>query len=141
MSYRSTKAHNVFSDSLRNEEIDPPDQKHLPGNPVSAATLASGTDEDVYIDMDGYRYLGISASTGSGTDTIAIKVYATADSDPDPTGPTYVDVTNDWFGSASFTGDFAVTTGAIAMKWVKINYVTAGGAGDQALYLHTKQMY
>ena len=144
MTYISNPSSNFFSRSDRIEEVDPLDQRFLCETLLEATDLATNTTAEVYVSMNGYRYLGITGIMAITTDSVTVTVHATCEDDVDPTGLTYVDVTEDWFGSASWEDtNFCVTTSIpIAVTWVKIQYVTSNDSGDDAdLNLYAKKMF
>ena len=111
---------------------------------LEATGLDTNTTAEVYVNMNGYRYLGITGIMAITTDSVTVTVHATCEDDVGPTGLTYVDVTNAWFGSASWvdTNFCATTSTPVAVTWVKIQYVTSNDSGDDAdLSLYIKKMF
>jgi len=145
MSLFTTQGYNEFSEAVRVEEIDSPDQKYV-GEVLldDSAIDASETPLYVYVDMSGFKHLGLQGTTTIVTDELTITIEASIQDDGTaPASCSFIDVTNAWFGVASWVDtDFLVSTENIAVKWVRIKYeITTGTADDAGLTIWSKKMY
>ena len=146
MSFLSTKSYDAALDANRSSEVNPPDQKFMTERLLLATNLTTNTTSYKYINMNGYKHLGIHALTSGATPTDTLTITIEASIQDDGTAPascSYEDVTNDWFGVASWVDtDFLVTCSDLAVVWVRIKYVTSNDSGNDAdLTLYVKKMY
>ncbi len=94
----------LASTSDRGEEINPLDTRDVPSILADGATVADNTTVDFYVPMSHMKGLSIQWEPNDGNFTL--KVYATnEDNGTALAACNYVDVTNAWFGAASFTAD------------------------------------
>jgi hypothetical protein len=120
--------------SNRVSEIDPISSHYVSG---TLADVTNGADGTYYyqISMASHRLTGFQfeLSGGSGTITITVEARVTADN-------SWVDVTNDTFGSASYTADDEAVDSAQRLAGfsdVRLKAVAATGAADDADWLLT----
>ena len=94
--------------------------------------------------MDGFKYFALQATLSGGSGTCTVTVEGTCQDDGTaPASCTYVDVTNDLFGAASFTAsDMLIADGVNPFKYVRVKVVAATGAADDADWtLYLKKLY
>jgi len=125
----------LASNSIRINEIDPLDQKYLS---YTLVDVTDGPDDTYYyyVDMAGFRKSAyqLILSGGSGTCTVTIEM-SVQDDGTAPASCTFMDITNDAFGSASFTAsDLLVDTAEVlaGAKYVRVKVVAATAAADDA---------
>jgi len=118
------------------------------GETLAALTnIATNTTGYLYFTMDGYRYFTLQCETSGATptDTLTLTVEATCQDDGTvPASCTYQDVTNAWFGAASYvdTTVMLAKTTPTAVKYVRLKYVTSNGGGDDAdLTAYLRRLY
>jgi hypothetical protein len=126
-------SHTYVTQSDRSEEIDPANQWYEFSTLVA---VANGTDAtySYYIPMAGYTRLDMQLilSGGSGTVTVTVEGSTQADG----TAPAllgYQDVTNQAYGSASFTASIALVDNTeffCAFNYVMVKVVAASTADD-----------
>jgi hypothetical protein len=128
-------AYTAGTTSLRTEEIDPLDQK------LGSATLADVTDGAdgtyyYYVDKEGFRYEGIQATLDGGSGTVTVTIECSIQDDGTAQAScSYVDVTSDVAGVASWTATFLFTDNDQklgACKYVRYKVVAATAAADDA---------
>ena len=94
-----------------------------------------------YIDMQGAKYAGIQFEKFAGTDSTTLTLEATIQDDGTlaPAITTWQDVTSAFTGSASFTADAMLFIDTVvACKFIKVQVVVAGGAGDAEFAVYSK---
>jgi len=128
-------AYTAGTTSLRTEEIDPLDQK------LSSSTLADVTDGTdgtyyYYVDKEGFRYEGIQATLDGGSGSVTVTIECTIQDDGTAQAScSYVDVTSDVAGVASWTATFLFTDNDQklgACKYVRYKVVAATAASNDA---------
>lgn len=135
------------TNSIRTEEIDPLDQKYVGETLIDLTNIAQTTTAYAYIDMAGFRTLGIQAETSGATPTDVLTVTLEATMQDDGTAPAscdYQDVTNAITGSASFvdTDFISLIDTPFAVKYLRVKYTTSTGGGNDAdLTVYTKTLY
>jgi hypothetical protein len=123
LSYDST------SDATRNYDVNPAWEQYVPLDIANETNKANGTYY-YYIPMNESREFGVQLIL---TGTITVTVEASNEPDCAPASCTYGDVSNDWYGAASWNASaFLTDTGRVAgqAKYVRIKVVTAGGGTD-----------
>ena len=133
--------HTYATQSNRTEEIDPANQWYEFSTLVA---VTNGTDATnyYYIPMAAYTRLDMQLvlSGGSGTVTVTVEGSIQADGTA-PASLAYIDVTNQAYGSASFTASIMLVDNGWffeAMNYVRVKVVAAtGGAndGDWTIYI------
>jgi len=94
----------LASTSDRGEEINPLDTRDVPSILADGATVAENITTDFYVPMSHMK--GLSIQWEPSDDNFVLKVYSTnEDNGTALAACNYVDVTNAWFGAASFTAD------------------------------------
>lgn len=123
-------------------EVNPISQHHIEENPA-LTNVANATPQYVYLDMDGYRNFGFQWIASGGGDTVVVTVEATLQDDGTAAAScTYVDVTTDWFGVASWTADDLIQADeTIVAKYVRVKFTTAGGGNDEDFTTYVKRLY
>ena len=127
--------------SNRTEEADPLDTRDVGDILADGTSVAEGATVDFYLDMAHFSALSIQWEPNDVNFTL--KVYASnEDNGTAPNAANYVDVTNQWFGAASFTADAWLEQAGIQCKWVHIEVVRAGGGvGADTHELFTRRCY
>jgi hypothetical protein len=133
--------HTYATQSNRTEEIDPANQWYEFSTLVAVTNGADATNY-YYIPMASYTRLDMQLilSGGSGTVTVTVEGSLQADGTA-PASLNYVDVTNQAYGSASFTASIMLIDNSWffeAMNYVRVKVVAAtGGAndGDWTIYI------
>lgn len=137
--------YNWTNQNIRIEETDPISTHHVEDTVVDVTNGADGT-YNYYLDMDGYSSLGLQLvlSGGSGTVTVTVET-SIQDDGTAPASVTYVDVTSDAYGVASFTVSDMLNDSAGffgQFKYVKVKVVAATGAADDADWtIYSKRKY
>jgi len=138
------KGYDTGTDSNKVFEVNPISEHHVKETLAGVTNGADGT-YNYYIDMDGYKFFSLDMDISGGSGTCTIKVYASNQDDGTAVGSIglWHDVTNDWFGAASFTADdYLEKDTPISAKYLKIEVVAATGAADDADWdLYAKKMY
>ena len=101
-------------------------------------SVAGGVSTDYYLDMDDFEYFSVQMYSTAGSYTKTVKFYMTDQDDGTaPASCNYNDVTNSWFGAASFVAAAAVASDALSpferdtpltCRYVKINVTVGAGA-------------
>ena len=126
--------HTYATQSNRTEEIDPANQWYEFSTLVAVTNGADATYY-YYIPMAAYTRLDMQLilSGGSGTVTVTVEGSIQADGTA-PASLNYLDVTNQAYGSASFTASIMLIDNSdffAAMNYVRVKVVAAtGGAND-----------
>jgi hypothetical protein len=129
--------------NLRVAETDPISSHHVEETLAAITNGADGTYY-YYLDMDGFKYFALQATLSGGSGTCTVTVEGTCQDDGTaPASCTYVDVTNDLFGAASFTAsDMLIADGVNPFKYVRVKVVASTGAADDADWtLYLKKLY
>lgn len=134
--------------STRIEEIDPISEKHDPATLCALTNIATNTtDYCGYIDMDGYRAVGIQIETSGAVPVDVLTVTLEATIQDDGTAPaacTYQDVTLALAGVASWvdTDAMFLHDTVLPVKYLRVAYVTSNGGGNDAdLTVYVKKLY
>jgi hypothetical protein len=133
--------HTYATQSNRTEEIDPANQWYEFSTLVAVTNGADATNY-YYIPMASYTRLDMQLilSGGSGTVTVTVEGSLQADGTA-PASLAYVDVTNQAYGSASFTASIVLVDNTqffCAFNYIRVKVVAAtGGAndGDWTIYI------
>jgi len=97
-------SHQLASESDRDEEINPLDTRDVPSILADGAEVAGGATVDFYVPLSHMK--GFSIQWEPNDEHFTLKVYATdEDNGTALAACNYVDVTNDWFGAATFIAD------------------------------------
>lgn len=124
-------------------------------NPISShhsettvASVTNGTDGTYYyyLDMDGYRELGLQLILDGGSGTVTVTVECTVQDDGTaPASCTYNDVTSSVYGSASFTAStmlFDTNKVLGECKYVRVVVVASTAAANDADWtIYAKRLY
>ena len=134
------KAYDSLTQGDKSAEVNPLNMQYVPSVPLDA-TVATGTTAYVYIDMNGYRNVGIQTIKGGGG-TATFTYEATCQDDGTAAAScTYNDVTNALIGAATFTASaLHLVDTMLPVKWLRLKYVTAGGV-DSTIRVNTKKLY
>jgi hypothetical protein len=133
------EAFTVATQSNRIEEIDPLDQRYVPDILADAADVAQATTVDFYLDMAGYRYFTMQWTPADGNFTLIVEA-TDEDNGTAPAACAYIDVTNAWFGAASFTAStFFLHDLPTFIKYLHIEVTRAGAVGTAAHTLFTRR--
>lgn len=114
---------------------------------VTLADITNGADDTYYyyIQMSTFRKLGLQLDLAGGSGTVTVTVEATLEDGADITALTYIDVTNDVFGAASYTADAILGDNAEKLAiatYVRIKVVAStGGADDADWTIEAKKVY
>jgi hypothetical protein len=127
--------HTYATQSNRTEEIDPANQWYEFSTLVAVTNGADATYY-YYIPMASYTRLDMQLilSGGSGTCTVTVEGSLQADGTA-PASLAYVDVTNQAYGSASFTASIMLIDNSWffeAMNYVRVKVVAATAAANDA---------
>jgi hypothetical protein len=139
-------SHTIATRSDRMEEIDPLSQQYL-GEEIDESSQGNGTN-NYYFDVAGYDEFTIhwlANTAGSGTNTLTVAV-TNQDDGTAPAACTYVDITNAWFGAASFTGIGYLERGVdrpMVAKYIRVRVVRTGDGGSTngAWTIWTRKLY
>lgn len=94
----------LASESDRNEEINPLDTRDTPDILADGVSVAALATVDFYVPLSHMK--GFSIHWEPNDAHFTLKVYATdEDNGTALAACNYIDVTNDWFGAATFTAD------------------------------------
>lgn len=108
----------------------------------SATSQPSGTVASYYLDMTDYEYFSVQWASKVGTDVKTLKFYVTNQDDGTAAAScSYTDVTQQWFGAASFTdvGYFEKDT-PVTCKYVKVEVtVAAGVSADNGWVMYSRK--
>lgn len=133
------EAFDVAEVANRIKEIDPLDQRYVPDILADADTVAQATTVDFYLDMAGYRFLTIQWIPSDANFTLTVDA-TNKDNGTAPAVCDYIDVTNAWFGSASFTATcFLFLNVHTFVKYVHIEIVRAAEAGNGTHKLYVRR--
>lgn len=133
--------------SKRVEEINPINLNGVPDNLCDLTNIAANTTAYLYVDMTGFKHIGIQGVTSGTTPTDVLTVTVEITNRDDGTAAascTYVDVGAFYFGSASWVDtDFAVSNQIpICCKYLRIKYNTSNTGGNDAdLRVDVKRVY
>jgi hypothetical protein len=132
----------VAANAVRMEEVDPLSAQHVEEAYPPLVNIASGTTAYLYWDMDGWRSFALQFLI-SGTDTCTVTVEGTVQDDGTaPAACTYIDLTLVLFGVANTTtSTMWVADITMPVKYMRVKYVTAGGANDADLTVFLKKVY
>lgn len=133
-------SHTYPTQSDRAEEIDPANQWY---EFSTLAAVTNGTDGTYYyyIPMAAYTRLDLQAVISGGSGTVTLTVEASIQNDGTaPASLTYADVTNQAYGSASFTATQMLVDNSQffgSFSYVRVKVVAASGAndGDWTIYM------
>lgn len=104
---------------------------------AALTNIAQNTTGYVYLPMDGFSYFALHCITSGATptDTLTLTVEATWQDDGTAQAScSYIDVTNAWFGAASYVDTTVVLERTVpcTAKYVRLKYVTSAGGGNDA---------
>jgi len=137
------KGHDYSTNSNRVEETDPISSHHVEET-LAAVTNGADATYYYYFDMDGAKHFTtqLILNGGSGTATVTCEVTIQDDGTA-PASCTYVDVTNDLFGAATFVAsNMLIADQNYGFKYVRYKVVAATGAADDADWtIYNKKLY
>lgn len=141
-----SRAHNYVGEYDRVGEVDPLDSKNY-GDLLADVTGQGNGTYNYYFDMAGFKFFMVhwlsNTAGATGLNTLTFGVTAQDDGTA-PAACTYLDVTNDWFSSASFTAIniFERDTDAAA-KYVRVTITRTldGGSNDGAWKIWLRRNY
>lgn len=141
----STTTLDTSTNSLRVSNLVPVFSQHVEETVAAVTNETDGTNY-YYLDMDGYSGLNLQLIISGGSGTMTVTVEATLQDDGTAAAScTYVDITNDVFGSASFTSSTILFDDAKILggsKYVRIKTVSStGGANDADITIYAKRLY
>lgn len=137
-----TAAHTWATQSDRTEEIDPIDTRDVADDWNADPDAATTTY--YYLDMSHYRDLTIHwmvDTPAAGVNTLTVEV-SNQDDATAAASCTYIDITNSWFGAASFTGICYLERGLqrpIVAKYVRLKMVNTDAAAEWQIF--TRRLY
>jgi len=139
--------------TIKTSDLTPLWSQHVEDKLLNLTNIATNTTAYGYLDMDGYRFLGIEGDTSGSTPTDVLTVTVEGTMQDDGTAQascTYVDITKLFFDAATgarataswVDTDFVASLAdASAFKYIRVKYVTSNGGGSDAdLVVHTKRM-
>lgn len=137
--------YNPSAGSSNTTETNPIWNQNLGETIVDVTNETDGTNE-YYVDMDGYAGLNLQLIISGGSGTMTVTVEASAQDDGTAAASvTYIDVTSDVFGSASFTASTYLFDSAKVLggaKFVKVKTVSStGGSNDADVRINIKKLY
>jgi len=131
--------------SSRHEEIHPVSQHFIS---ETLADVTDGADDTYYyyVDMNGYRKLGLQLILSGGSGTCTVTIEGTMQNDGTAPGScTYFDITSQVFGAVSFTAsnvlidDSEVTS---VFKYIRLKVIALTGDADDADWtIYSKKLY
>jgi hypothetical protein len=135
-------AYDSATDSNKVSEVNPISEHHVEETLINATNIINGTYY-AYLDMDGYRFLGLQIEIGAAVDSCTVTVEGTLQDDGTaPANCTYQDVTALLFGVANTSSSTMwMMDTPMSFKYIRVKYVTAGGNNDADLTVYAKRMY
>jgi len=132
----------VANNLARIGEQDPLSAQYEYDTLVELTGIASGADEFLYFDLDGYRLAGIQIEIDAGSaDSVTVTFQATMEDAAEGVA-TYQERTLEDFTVANTVVDTMwIIDNLTAYKRGRLRYVTAGGNGDGAITIFLKQMW
>jgi len=147
------KAYDSSTQSNKVAEVSPLNQAYVGEVPIDETNIAQSTTDYGYLDISGYKTIGIQGVTSGAapTDVLTCTIEGTLQDDGTAAAScTYVDVTTWAFdsatgarGTASWVDtDFMAIMDVAPFKYVRVKYTTsAGGGNDADLTVFTKKLY
>ena len=137
-----TDGYDTGTDSIKGFEVSPISTHHIEAS-TTLTNVENATPQHVYLDMDGYRNWGAQWAKSGGADTYALTIEATIQDDGTAAAScSYIDVTADWFGVASWTASGLIQADeTISAKYVRLKFTTAGAGNDADFVIYTKKLY
>jgi len=128
--------------NVRVGETDPVSAHHVESTLADVSNETNATTY-YYVDMDGYRYLGLQIEIGSATDTCTVTLEGTLQDDGTaPSSCTYQDVTVTLTGVASTLADAMwLLDTPMPFKYLRVKTVTAGGNNDADYTIYAKKLF
>lgn len=145
MTYVTNPSLDAYTNSERTQEINPLSTHYNEQTLIDVTNGIDGT-YNYYIDMTTFRKVGfqLELSGGSGSVTVTIEGTIQADGTA-PSSCTYQDITNDTFGSVSFTASDMLIDNAEKLscfKYIKVKVVAdTSGSNDADWTIYYKQLY
>lgn len=135
-------AEDITTGAIRVLELSPLWTQHVEERLSALVNIASGTTGYLYFDMDGWRSFALQFLI-TGTDSCTVTVEGTVQDDGTaPAACTYIDLTLVLFGVANTaTSTMWVADVTLPVKYMRVKYVTAGGANDADLTTDLKKIY
>ena len=134
MQVTEDRTYDSASDANRNIPVFIPQDRYT-FEDLSGSQDDSDLTYNYYIDMQGYSFFSLQyIPSGDGYKTLT--VHASNENVADITSATYTDVTNDFFGSSSFTTErWLERDTTISMKYLRVDVAVTGmSGGDSALW-------
>ena len=120
--------------------LDAVDKKDIEAVNNGGLTSQSDGTLNYYIDMDTFRRIGVFYDIG-GSGVCTMTIHASNDEVASGSA-TYLDVTLQLFGSATYTADvFAWSQEEIVCKWIRIMIEISGGETDNAVNVVARKGY
>ena len=145
--HNRSDAYNSTASLDRVGEQDPLSAHHSETTVVEIAS-ASGVDGTYYyyVDMDGYKELGLQFILNGGSGTVTVSVEGTIQDDGTaPASCSYIDIGSTLYSAATWTADAVeLDTKRIAgqCKYIRIKVVAStGGADNSDWTIYAKQVY
>jgi len=141
------EAYDTSTQANRGAEINPLNMQFVGETLIDETNIAETTTAYAYIDMAGYRTIGIQAETSGATPTDVLTITLEATMQDDGTAAAscdYQDVTTALTGSASFvdTDFISLVDTPFAVKYLRVKYTTStGGGNDCDLVVFAKKLY
>ena len=135
------------TNAFRMTEVNPLNLQYVVETLLDLTNIPETTTGYAYIDMTGYRGLGIQGETSGATPTDVLTVTYEATMQDDGTAAAscdYQDVTNVLTGSASFVDEdfISLIDTPLPVKYLRIKYTTStGGGSDADLVVYVKKLY
>ena len=126
-------------------EVDPLSEHHVETTPADVTNGADGTYY-YYLDMDGYKALGLQLVLNGGSGTVTVTVECTLQDDGTaPASCNYHDVSNTVYGAANWTASAVLFDSNYILgqcKYVRIKVVAdTSGADDADWTIFAKRLY
>ena len=126
-------------------EVDPLSEHHVETTPADVTNGADGTYY-YYLDMDGYKGLGLQLVLNGGSGTVTVTVDCTMQDDGTaPASCNYQDVSNTVYGAANWTASAVLFDSNYILgqcKYVRIKVVAdTSGADDADWTIFAKRLY
>lgn len=134
------EAFTIATQSERTEEIAPLDQRYVPDIlELEDITVAV---HDYYFDMAAFRFFTMQLDWAQATHPI-VTIWATAQDDGTaPAACFYTDMTNTWFGAATFAADTLLEKDThTPVKYIRLRIDNSGGAATNDINAYIKRMW
>jgi hypothetical protein len=142
-----SKSYDSSTQADKTAEVNPLSSQYVSETLVDETNITTNTTTYAYFDMNGFRNFTLQGETSDAAPTDVLTVTVEASCQDDGTAAAscaYQDVTNALFGVASWvdTDFMAIGDTPMALKYVRVKYVTSNGAGNDAdLTVYLKKQY